>query len=165
MNLCKSILRGFHQRRFPEIPFYNHKTYSSMRMNSVTGFYADREDTPEMFVLLNPRYTPSVEETLELSDVFAALSDKNVLTVIHGIISKKIVYGKVYDAESLCGLLNLDDAEFPSSAERMVKIGVLSELDLPYDNEKVRVYKVKRNLNLLISLVILLFKCGTDGNY
>ncbi len=165
MKLCRTILRGFHNRRFPEIPFGNHTTYSTMHLNSVFGFYADREDTPEMFVLLNRQTTPTGEDLIGLSDVFAALSDKTVLMVIDGIIRKKIVYSKVYDAESLCGLLDIDVKDFADSSERLKEIEVLSEMEMIYNNEKVRVYRVNGSMNLIMSLAVLMFRRGTDGNY
>ncbi len=167
MMLCRTILRGFHERRFPDIPFGSHKTYSTMWMDSISGIYTDREDTPEMFVLLNRQTTPSGEDLTGLSDVFAALSDKTTLMVIDGIMSGEIDCGNVYDAESLCGLLKLDINDFSAAADGMLRIHVLSELDMHYNNEKVRVYRVHDSslMRMLVSLAVLKFRRGTDGNY
>ncbi len=86
--------------------------------------------------------------------------------MIDGIIKGKMEPSKVYDAESVCKLLNLDIKNFLIAAVQLEHIGILKEFDMSYDNETVRVYQALSvsNVSLLLSLAVLLFKRKIDGN-
>ncbi len=168
MALSHAILSGFHKRVFPDVPFSEQPTYTTFGKKSIFGLYANRDDTPVMFTLYDQQieHLTSIDEWLDLTNIFSVLSDTTSLLVIDGIIKGKMEPSKVYDAESVCKLLNLDIKNFLIAAVQLEHIGILKEFDMSYDNETVRVYQALSvsNVSLLLSLAVLLFKRKIDGN-
>ncbi len=164
-QLFRQILNGFRRRYFPDSTAGEHPTYSTLHAGNLRGFYADREDTPQMFVMLGSR---SVENDAiaqaNLSEIFAALSDETALRAVLKL--NEIPYNRMYDGESLAAVLNVPETEIAKITESLKTLGQLTESKIPYNGETITVYtrSNKHDIKTLLSLTRLLYRCGTDGN-
>lgn len=165
-RLFRQILSGFERRYFPEYTAAaEHPTYSTLHAGELRGFYADRDDTPRMFVMYDSLSGESAAVAqANLSEIFAALSDE---TVIRAVLKLNgIPRERLYDAESLADILTVPETEIAKVTEALKTLGQLAESTIPYNGETVTVYtRVSRqNIRMLLSLTRLLYRCGTDGN-
>lgn len=164
-RLFRQILNGFRRRYFPNSTAGEHPTYSTLHAGNLRGFYADREDTPQMFVLLGSGSAEN--DTIaqaNLPEIFAALSDETALRAVLSLSG--IPYNRMYDAESLAGVLNVPESDISKITESLKTLGQLTESTIPYNDENVTVYTRtnKHDIRTLLSLTRLLYRCGTDGN-
>lgn len=164
-RLFRQILNGFCRRYFPDSTAGEHPTYSTLHAGNLRGFYADREDTPQMFVMYDSLSGESdAIAQANLPEIFAALSDE---TVIRAVLKMyEIPYYRMYDAESLATILTVPETEIANVIESLKTLGQLAESTIPYNGETVTVYTriSKQNVRMLLSLTRLLYRCGTDGN-
>ena len=164
-RLFRQILNGFRKRYFPDNTAGEHPTYSTLHAGDLRGFYADREDTPQMFVMTGtrPNETDAVAQA-NLTEIFAALSDETTLRAALELY--KIPQNRMYDAESLADVLTVPETEITKVTENLKTLGQLAESTIPYNGETVTVYTriSKQNVRMLLSLTRLLYRCGTDGN-
>lgn len=164
-RLFRQILNGFDRRYFPDNTAGEHPTYSTLHAGNLRGFYADREDTPRLFAMYDSLSgeTDAIAQA-NLSEIFAALSDETTLRAALKVY--EIPYYRMYDAESLAGILTVPETEIAKVIENLKTLGQLAESIIPYNSETVTVYTrvSKQNLRMLLSLTRLLYRCGTDGN-
>ena len=164
-RLFRQILNGFERRYFPDSTAGEHPTYSTLHAGDLRGFYADREDTPQMFVMYDSLSGDSdAIAQANLPEIFAALSDETTLRAALKIY--EIPYYRMYDAESLADVLTVPETEIAKVTENLKTLGQLTESAIPYNGETVTVYTriTKQNIRMLLSLTRLLYRCGTDGN-
>lgn len=164
-RLFRQVLNGFRGRYFPDSTAGEHPTYSTLHAGNLRGFYADREDTPRLFAMYDSLSgeTDAIAQA-NLSEIFAALSDETTLRAALKVY--EIPYYRMYDAESLAGILTVPETEIAKVIENLKTLGQLAESIIPYNSETVTVYTrvSKQNLRMLLSLTRLLYRCGTDGN-
>ncbi len=164
-KLFRQILNGFRRRYFPDSTAGEHPTYSTLHAGNLRGLYADREDTPQMFVMLDSSSAKN-DAILQanLSEIFAALSDETALRAVLKVT--EIPYNRMYDAESLADILTVPETEIAQITESLKTLGQLAESTLPYNGETVTVYTRanKHDVRMLLSLTRLLYRCDTDGN-
>ncbi len=164
-RLFRQILNGFRRRYFPDSTAGEHPTYSTLHAGELRGFYADRDDTPRLFAMYDSLSgeTDAISQA-NLSEIFAALSDETTLRAALKVY--EIPYYRMYDAESLAGILTVPETEIAKVIENLKTLGQLAESIIPYNSETVTVYTrvSKQNLRMLLSLTRLLYRCGTDGN-
>lgn len=164
-RLFRQILNGFDRRYFPDSTAGEHPTYSTLHAGNLRGFYADREDTPQMFVMYDSLSgeTDAIAQA-NLSEIFAALSDETVIRAVLKL--NDIPRERRYDAQSLAAVLDVPEADIAQVIEALKTLGCLTESVIPYNGESVMVYERagKQDVMLLLSLTRLLYRCGTDGN-
>ena len=164
-RLFRQILDGFRRRYFPDSTADEYPTYSTLHAGELRGFYADRDDTPRMFVMYDSLSGESAAVAqANLSEIFAALSDETVIRAVLKVY--EIPYYRMYDAESLADILTVPETEIAKVTEALKTLGQLTESVIPYNGESVTVYARagKQDIMLLLSLTRLLYRCGTDGN-
>jgi len=164
-RLFRQILNGFRRRYFPDSTAGEHPTYSTLHAGNLRGFYADRDDTPQIFAMYDSLSGESdAIVQANLPEIFNALSDETVIRA--ALKMYEIPYHRMYDTESLADLLTVPDAEIARVTEALKTLGQLTESTIPYNGETVTVYTRagKQNVRMLLSLTRLLYRCGTDGN-
>ncbi len=162
-RLFRQILNGFDRRYFPDSTVTEHPTYSSLHAGRLRGYYADRDDTPRLFVMFDgERDESNAIAQANLSEIFAALSDE---TVIRALLKLNgIPRNRMYDAESLAAVLDVTEADIPAVTEALKTLECLAESTIRINGEEVRVYSRAWDIMPLLSLTRLLFRCPTDGN-
>jgi len=165
-RLFREIAGGFCRRYFPDLPDnIIHPTYSTLHAGRLCGVYADRDDTPRMFVMFDgSRDSSGTLKNANLSEIFAALSDETVIRAILKL--NDLPRDRSYDAESLAAVLEISEENITAAAESLKALQCLKESAIRYNGEEVRVYtpRIGRDIIMLLSLTQLLYRCGTDGN-
>ncbi len=162
-RLFRQVMNGFDRRYFPDSTAVEHPTYSTLHAGRLRGVYADRDDTPRLFVMFDgERDESDALAQANLSEIFAALSDE---TVIRALLKLNgIPYNRMYDAESLAAVLDVAEADIPAVTESLKTLECLAESTIRINGEEVQVYSRAWDIMLLLSLTRLLYRCGTDGN-
>lgn len=159
--LAFQFVRGLHKRYFGDECTLR-PTYSSLHAGQLRGFYADREDTPRMFVLYD-----SGREWVDhgnLHGIFGALADEMTVKAV------KKLYGfpsdRMYDRESLIAALDLTEEVFDKTVESLIFLGQLKKNTVSFNGQETALYSKsgRPNLMLLLAMADLLYGCGTDGN-
>lgn len=166
-QLFRRVLNGFRGRYFLEHTGGEHPTYSTLHAGNLRGIYADRDDTPHLFVMFDGSREENEAETIaeaNLWEIFATLSNDMVIRAFLKL--NDIPLDRSYDAQSLATVLGIPEADILRIAEALKTLGHLTESVIPYNEESVTVYKRagKYDVMLLLSLTRLLFCCPTDGN-
>lgn len=164
----KNILRGRMANAFGEDAFTKDfaNTYSTISANGIVGVYADREDCPCTFAVMDTRdFSLTQEEIDGLSNLFTALSSKTLyplLCKIYPVMHEQ----KLYDRISFCETFAVCDCEFEKMIDIMQKCKCINVQKVFLNEKETMLYQpyVSREALLLIQLAKLLYLRATDGN-
>lgn len=162
-SLFYRVLLGFVERYFPGYKSGQHPTFSTLHVGSLRGIYADRDDTPRMFVMMDSQWDcRSFAETEKMAEIFTALSDEAVIRALQNL--NEILRDRMYDMESLMAVLDLKCEE--SVIKALLTLGCVKESTLTVNGENVSMYAraASADYRMLLTLTDLLCRCETDGN-
>ncbi len=165
-DIFRSVLSGRFKAFAGEDCYISKSTYSTLVTPDFNAFYADRDDCPKMFLALHSdEFALNDSEASELSHLFGAMADKNVLAILP-VLNEVSKTHKHFDKGSLCKALGISIAQADDIFPALQNAGCLTTEKLFLDGSEITLYTpgMSKRTQALLAVAKLLYLRKTDGN-